>query len=83
VHPPTGCKFAPRCPYAQERCLTEEPPLAERDTPGHDFRCFFPVGTPDGDAALARNREQGRTAAGTVVRVVGEQIVTEEPETVS
>ena len=24
---PAGCKFWPRCPYATERCKTEEPPL--------------------------------------------------------
>ena len=26
VSPPPGCNFAPRCPYAQERCHVEEPP---------------------------------------------------------
>ncbi|MGE5689834.1 MAG: oligopeptide/dipeptide ABC transporter ATP-binding protein [Pseudomonadota bacterium] len=25
--PPTGCRFHPRCPYAFERCPSEEPPL--------------------------------------------------------
>jgi peptide/nickel transport system ATP-binding protein len=76
VNPPKGCKFAPRCPYAQPRCLDEEPPLAERDTPGHDFRCFYPVGTPEGDAALAHNREAGVTAAGTLVRTIGDTLTT-------
>jgi peptide/nickel transport system ATP-binding protein len=82
VHPPKGCKFAPRCPYAQPRCIEEEPPLAERDTPGHDFRCFYPVGTPDGDAALARNREAGVTAAGTIVRTEGDIVTTLVPSEV-
>jgi peptide/nickel transport system ATP-binding protein/oligopeptide transport system ATP-binding protein len=27
VHPPSGCHFHPRCPYAQERCRVEAPPL--------------------------------------------------------
>ncbi len=27
-HPPVGCPFHPRCPYAQERCARECPPLA-------------------------------------------------------
>ncbi len=36
---PTGCKFAPRCPYAQEKC-EEEPPLFEV-APAHFVRCFF------------------------------------------
>ncbi len=34
INPPDGCKFAPRCPYAQARCLVEEPPLAEGASPG-------------------------------------------------
>ena len=25
-------------------------------TPGHEYRCWFPVGTPEGRAALERNR---------------------------
>jgi peptide/nickel transport system ATP-binding protein len=55
VNPPPGCKFAPRCAYAQERCHAEEPPLVEADTPGHYFKCWFPVGTPAGKDALERN----------------------------
>ncbi len=27
VHLPPGCKFAPRCPYAEPQCLEAEPPL--------------------------------------------------------
>jgi peptide/nickel transport system ATP-binding protein len=76
VHPPKGCKFAPRCPFAQPRCLEEEPPLAERDTPGHEFRCFYPVGTPEGDAAIAANRAAGVTAAGTALVASGDVITT-------
>ncbi|CAN5152055.1 ABC transporter ATP-binding protein [soil metagenome] len=52
---PPGCRFAPRCPYAQDRCRDEEPPLTESDTPGHAYRCWFPVGTPGGQRALERN----------------------------
>jgi peptide/nickel transport system ATP-binding protein len=29
AHPPTGCRFHPRCPYAFDRCPVEEPPLLE------------------------------------------------------
>jgi oligopeptide/dipeptide ABC transporter ATP-binding protein len=45
VNPPQGCRFSPRCPYVQDRCRAEEPPLIE-DQPGHSYRCWFPVGTP-------------------------------------
>jgi len=55
INPPKGCKFSPRCPYAQERCRVEEPPLIEAETPGHYFRCWFPVGTDAGREALERN----------------------------
>jgi oligopeptide/dipeptide ABC transporter ATP-binding protein len=27
AHPPAACRFHPRCPYAFERCLREDPPL--------------------------------------------------------
>ena len=55
VNPPKGCNFAPRCPYAQAKCHTEPPPLVEAETPGHLFRCWFPVGTEAGREALERN----------------------------
>jgi peptide/nickel transport system ATP-binding protein len=55
VNPPRGCRFAPRCPYAQPKCHTEPPPLVEAEQPGHVFRCWFPVGTDAGRDALERN----------------------------
>jgi oligopeptide/dipeptide ABC transporter ATP-binding protein len=59
VNPAPGCRFAPRCPYVQDKCRAEEPPLLPAATPGHEFRCWFPVGTPEGEAALERNRAAG------------------------
>ena len=59
---PKGCKFAPRCPYAQPRCDQEEPPLRNAG-PGHLFRCWYPVGSPEGDEAYASNLRAGLTAA--------------------
>jgi oligopeptide/dipeptide ABC transporter ATP-binding protein len=44
VNPPPGCRFAPRCRYVQDKCLTELPPLVESE-PGHSYRCWFPVGS--------------------------------------
>jgi peptide/nickel transport system ATP-binding protein len=45
VNVPAGCSFAPRCAYAQEICLTQDPPLqADPADDGHVFACHFPVG---------------------------------------
>ena len=38
---PEGCKFAPRCKYATERCLKEEPEL-EQVNEQQQIRCFYP-----------------------------------------
>ena len=38
---PKGCKFAPRCKYATQKCLEKEPELLE-NVPGQKIRCFYP-----------------------------------------
>jgi peptide/nickel transport system ATP-binding protein len=68
IDPKPGCRFAPRCRHAQPRCLVEDPELVSAPKPGHRFRCFYPVGTPEGDAALEENLIKGETAAGVTVR---------------
>lgn len=65
VNPPPGCRFSPRCAYAQERCLVEEPPLRQAEQPDHKYACWHPVGTAEAEDALARNLSRGKTAAGT------------------
>jgi peptide/nickel transport system ATP-binding protein len=67
IAPPEGCRFAPRCPYAQERCRIEQPPLIEADTPGHYYRCWYPVGTDAGREALERNLEANVPQAAAAV----------------
>src|SRR5512132_2330947 len=42
IDPPSGCRFHPRCPKAQERCVHEEPPL-ERKASGDLAACHFPI----------------------------------------
>jgi len=44
TNPPPGCRFHPRCPYAQERCAQEEPPLAAVD--GEMVACHYVEAVP-------------------------------------
>ncbi|MHA1654515.1 MAG: ABC transporter ATP-binding protein [Candidatus Thorarchaeota archaeon] len=40
INPPKGCRFHPRCIYAQEICSQEEPPLRDIGN-GHLVACHF------------------------------------------
>ena len=40
IHPPGGCAFHPRCPYATERCKKEAPELREVFE-GHFVACHL------------------------------------------
>ncbi|WP_219835724.1 ABC transporter ATP-binding protein [Paenibacillus sp. R14(2021)] len=42
VNPPSGCRFHPRCPYAQDRCRTEEP-LPQSIGFDREVACHFPL----------------------------------------
>ena len=49
----------------------EEPPLLDADTPGHEYRCWFPVGTPKAGRAqpsAARVEAEATRAPATDVR---------------
>jgi len=39
LHPPRGCRFADRCPFAEARCVAAEPPLTS-DADGHAAACW-------------------------------------------
>jgi peptide/nickel transport system ATP-binding protein len=68
IDPPPGCRFAARCPSAQQKCLENTPVLTTAsDSAQHAAACFFPLGTTEGDAARKRNIDAGVTAAGSPV----------------
>ncbi len=48
--PPPGCRFAPRCPFAEARCIVESPPLTPHGA-DHDVACWRAD-----DAAMLRAR---------------------------
>lgn len=37
---PMGCRFTPRCPFADSHCANDPPPLVDV-TPGHRARCWY------------------------------------------
>ncbi len=40
IHPPTGCRFHPRCPYAMPVCKEQRPPMTV-EGPGHTVACYL------------------------------------------
>ena len=45
VNPPTGCRFHPRCPAADELCVSTEPTMEPLGN-GHFVACHHPLVTP-------------------------------------
>ncbi|MFZ1063802.1 MAG: ABC transporter ATP-binding protein [Acidimicrobiales bacterium] len=60
TQPPPGCRFAPRCQYASDECVTNEPPLTSEDD--HAFACWHPV---DGPAPATTGVRQSPVALGS------------------
>ncbi len=42
LHPPSGCRFHPRCPRASEQCSKDVPPFLDRGR-DHYVACFHPL----------------------------------------
>jgi peptide/nickel transport system ATP-binding protein len=52
IHPPSGCAFHPRCPFATDRCRTEAPLLRSvPDGTNHTAACHYDL--PDAPAKSA------------------------------
>jgi oligopeptide/dipeptide ABC transporter ATP-binding protein len=62
IHPPAGCRFHPRCKFAEEDCLVTEPPLRLIDA-GHATACLHHERTIDALAAEEEAQEGPATAA--------------------
>ncbi len=64
----TGCRFAPRCRYAQPDCRDRDPSLSGSDQ-AHEFACFHPTQTSAGDVVaidqLAGLAEEAEDAEAT------------------
>lgn len=68
VNPPEGCGFSPRCPYVQDRCVTEKPELTETAPgSGHFYACHFPIGSDANNEIKVELRRKGMTVPGDLI----------------
>ncbi len=51
---PTGCSFAPRCPFVMERCRHDAPPLMNLNGSSRSVACWLHDGAQPVPVALAR-----------------------------
>ena len=61
IHPPKGCPFAPRCPYARRICLEEMPPYVQLDE-NHRSMCWMldPDAPAEGNPFKCAGKEAGK-----------------------
>ena len=64
IHPPPGCRFAPRCPYVQDKCRDSEPPLRTAGSAEHLFACWYPAGQRHADVSGGHTDGQGSGGRG-------------------
>ncbi|WP_251341540.1 ABC transporter ATP-binding protein [Haloplanus halophilus] len=59
--PPPGCRFHPRCPYAEDACTKRDPPLvATGDGDGdHEAACLAYTGDLDGELTFSVEVDDG------------------------
>jgi oligopeptide/dipeptide ABC transporter ATP-binding protein len=63
IHPPPGCRFHTRCPFATDVCTRVEPPLAEYPD-GHLAACHHPRNVSAGEIAGAQRSTASPLSAG-------------------
>ncbi|MDQ6776535.1 MAG: ATP-binding cassette domain-containing protein [Actinomycetota bacterium] len=63
IHPPSGCRFHPRCPHATDVCRTVEPPLTEY-AGGHLAACHHPRNVTAAEIASATRSDTSPLSAG-------------------
>lgn len=54
---PKGCRFSTRCPYADDKCLREEPPMMETDEVDHRVKCWHYKAIEEAECGLEGERE--------------------------
>ena len=61
IHPPKGCPFAPRCPYARRICMEEMPPYVQLDE-NHRSMCWMldPEAPAEGNPFKSAGKEAGK-----------------------
>ncbi len=60
IDPPSGCRFHPRCPKAQEICTHRDPLLEPKlgDPSTHRAACHFPVEAGENLARVSRRKQR-------------------------
>jgi oligopeptide transport system ATP-binding protein len=78
IDPPSGCRFHPRCPKAQQRCVDEVPPL-EPKASGDLAACHFPLEPGENLAADRPGIEQEEAATAVAGATAGTELPPQEP----
>ena len=76
--PPPGCRFAPRCGRATDRCRSDEPPLTG-ETQEHLFSCWHPVDGPSGTGATAHIQSSSERPVSSPSGADGDRMAGETP----
>ncbi len=76
--PPGGCRFAPRCSRATDKCRDQEPPLTG-ETAAHLFSCWHPVDGPPDTGAVNGTTARAFVAVGRAPEPGDERAVAPVP----